>query len=283
MSGRIRTIKPEILEDAETAALSHEAWRLYVSSYLLADDYGNFRAHPKQLDGAVFWLRESRDTLASVAELAQVGLWHLYELRGQLYVSIRNWEKHQKVDHPGKPRVPGPNDSDAKRIIPGTLEEFRETVAKLARTPSAGVAPDLRPPTSTTDPDHQHVPKSTGFGELVKTVFGYWVEKRSKDPKRTRLTTQRRHKVEQRLREGYTVEDLKAAIDGVARSPHHCGENDSGTVYDDLELICRNGGNVERFRDMPANGARARASPQLALGQQPAAGVTGYEKARIVE
>jgi len=90
---------------------------------------------------------------------------------------------------------------------------------------------------------------------LVGQVFGYWVSKREKS--KAKLTAQRKRKIEGRLREGYTVEDLCKAIDGVAYSKHHRGENDEGRVWDDLELICRDGSHVEMFRDMPRN----RSSP----------------------
>ena len=48
MSGRIRTIKPELLDDAVTAGLSDMAFRLFVSSIVLADDYGRLRARVLQ-------------------------------------------------------------------------------------------------------------------------------------------------------------------------------------------------------------------------------------------
>jgi hypothetical protein len=66
MSGRIRTIKPELLEDDKTARLSHEEWRTFVSLLLIADDHGNCRANPKYLDGAIFHSRESREGLANI-------------------------------------------------------------------------------------------------------------------------------------------------------------------------------------------------------------------------
>ena len=55
MSGRIRTIKPELLEDAVTARLSSVAFRTFIALIVLADDYGNFRAEPRFLEGHIFW------------------------------------------------------------------------------------------------------------------------------------------------------------------------------------------------------------------------------------
>lgn len=45
----------------------------------------------------------------------------------------------------------------------------------------------------------------------------------------------------------YRLEELQAAITGCSRSPHHMGENDRHTRYDDLGLILRDAAHIERF------------------------------------
>ena len=115
MSRRIRTIKPEILDDDKTASLSHVAWRLFVSALSLSDDHGNLRAGVTYLSGQVFHSCQDTDpdtVRAAVAELAEVGLWTVYNVRGQTYAHIRGWSKHQRIDNAGKPKVPGPNEAD---------------------------------------------------------------------------------------------------------------------------------------------------------------------------
>lgn len=57
-----------------------------------------------------------------------------------------------------------------------------------------------------------------------------------------------------RLAEGYSVDDLKSAIDGCHRCPHNQGENERGTKYLALELICRTGSQVTRFMEVPLSG-----------------------------
>jgi hypothetical protein len=58
----------------------------------------------------------------------------------------------------------------------------------------------------------------------------------------------RRKAVIARLKEGYSVEELKEAILGCKGDPFYSkGQNDHKTVYDDLELICRDGTKVEKF------------------------------------
>ena len=141
MSGRIRTIKPEILEDEVTALLPDNEWRLFVSLWLLADDYGNLRCHPLKIQGAIYWgEKPSKDVGAALTCLADKGLIQFYRVRGQVYAHVVGWERHQKIDHPSKPWVPGPEDEEnAEELHPdgGSSESLaspRETLASPRET-----------------------------------------------------------------------------------------------------------------------------------------------------
>lgn len=143
MAGRIRTVKPELLEDERTASLSDAAFRLFIGSILLADDYGNLRASPLYLAGAVGsccgW--DAKRSTVALAELVAANLVQPYTVRGQAYGHIRGWEKHQRVDKPGKPRCPNPVEASDVGVIP---ESFAN---------DSGLTSDLRPPIPTSDPD----------------------------------------------------------------------------------------------------------------------------------
>jgi hypothetical protein len=54
-------------------------------------------------------------------------------------------------------------------------------------------------------------------------------------------------KIQARLKEGFSVEDLIEAIDGCHRSEYHQGQNDQNKKYDSLELIVRDGSKVQQF------------------------------------
>lgn len=133
MARRIRTIKPEMLEDEKVATLPHDTWRLFVSVILLADDYGNLRASPKQIDGTVFWAFEDADVARMLRQLGERDLLRFYTVRGQRYAHITKWEKHQKVDHPGKPGCPGPAEA----------EPDGETGAEIRASDSRGVREEV--------------------------------------------------------------------------------------------------------------------------------------------
>lgn len=67
--------------------------------------------------------------------------------------------------------------------------------------------------------------------------------------------------IAERLREGYSVEDLCAAVDGCHISPFHCGQNDAGKKYQDLALIMRDSSKVANFIEY-ADGKKERHDPR---------------------
>ena len=81
-----------------------------------------------------------------------------------------------------------------------------------------------------------------------REVFDYWVQKTGHT--RAKFTSGRKSKITSRLKEGYSVNDLKQAINGNRASGYHRGKNDSKTVYDSIDLIFRNGEKVEQFMGM---------------------------------
>lgn len=111
---RIRTIKPEWTDDEALHEAGLAARVLSISLINLADDYGNGRANEKQLAARVFWNEEDPrgELRQALRRLAAMGYVTLYEVRGQQYFHLTNWDKHQRMSNAGKPRVPGPEDAD---------------------------------------------------------------------------------------------------------------------------------------------------------------------------
>jgi uncharacterized phage protein (TIGR02220 family) len=77
-------------------------------------------------------------------------------------------------------------------------------------------------------------------------IFEYWLQVMNKNQS-TKFTKGRMAKIRARLNEGYTVDQIKAAIDGCSKSDYHMGKNDSGKRYDCLTLICRSADKLEQF------------------------------------
>lgn len=79
----------------------------------------------------------------------------------------------------------------------------------------------------------------------VKTIFRHWVRVTGRDPKRVKLDTKRQKAVLERLHEGRDQEEILRAIDGVMLSDWN---RENGVT--DLEFVCRDAKNFERFRDL---------------------------------
>jgi len=72
---------------------------------------------------------------------------------------------------------------------------------------------------------------------------------RKKHP-RARPGKKERKLIADRLAEGYTVEDLLAAIEGCHMSKFHRGDNDRNKKYQSLELIMRDSAHVQDFAEV---------------------------------
>lgn len=252
---RIRTLKPEILEDEKTASLDDHAWRLFVSLIVLADDYGNVRAHPEWLAAQVFWGSSrdsrisSRESRESLARLSRGGLISLYQFNSDKYAHIVNWDRHQRVDKPGKPRIPSPDDpksstwSISSRENPGVSRGSRESLAT-----------DLGPRTiGSRTLDHIGPIKPKNSLELiVDRLSARWLA--HFEPGKRRVSQRQQAHLAARLKSGRTEEELARCIDFIANDPWH---QEQGQVR--LELACRSDGQVEQcLAKLEAKPARSK-------------------------
>ncbi len=90
--------------------------------------------------------------------------------------------------------------------------------------------------------------KKNKWASSVKEVFDHWVEVLGKNPKQVNLNPKRQKLIIDRLREGYEVETLKLAIDGLALTPWNMGKDpNNSTVYDDFRYFCGDGARVEKM------------------------------------
>lgn len=124
---RIRTIKPDFWTDSKTGHLTDRAKLLFLGLLNLADDYGVVRFDVSEFSAKLFPYsenpRECSRALAGVLtdEILPLGLAHLFAFSTDdeeglyQYLWIRNFEKHQKVDKPGKPVIQGWQHSDSPK------------------------------------------------------------------------------------------------------------------------------------------------------------------------
>ena len=86
MAGRIRSLKPEVLDDDKVASLSDAAFRLWVSGIVLCDDHGSYPAGVSYLHARVFWGsgRKRKSVIDLMQELSDLGLVVYYTVRDQM-------------------------------------------------------------------------------------------------------------------------------------------------------------------------------------------------------
>lgn len=82
----------------------------------------------------------------------------------------------------------------------------------------------------------------------VQEIFNYWKQVIAPSS-RAVLDDNRVIKIGWAIHD-YGMEACKQAIDGIAQSDWHMGNNPRNKKYNDVELIFRSADNVERFMDM---------------------------------
>lgn len=137
---RIRSTKPEFWRSERVALLSWDARLVLKGLESYVDDNGVGKDDMALILGDVFsrdMLANPRDTLArvsaSVSELAEHGFLHRYEADGTRLLYLSWWDSNQRIDRPGKGRLPRPD---------GTMDykdsEIRDSVASPRDTLAPG-------------------------------------------------------------------------------------------------------------------------------------------------
>lgn len=101
----------------------------------------------------------------------------------------------------------------------------------------------------------------------VEAIFEHWKEV-YEHPK-AKLDSKRRAAILRALKD-YSEADLCLCISGYQNSPHHMGDNDSRTVYDDIGLFLRDAKHIDaglRFHNQPAM-RKVTTSRNLAAGAE---------------
>lgn len=255
---RIRTVKPEFWQDEDLAEISETARLVAIGLLNMADDDGFFNANEKLVSSMLFPLTEpSLSIHECLNQLVGTGYLKLFPCKKgkKVYGVVCNFAKHQKVNRPTpskiKDLVDFTDDSlNTHGVITVGKERNLEQGKEQGKEVEQGKVGDSSQNNELSLFDGtkklSDAKAPNGVSAKVNEVFEYWKQIMSKNES-SKLTKERDRKVRDRLKEGYTVEQIKLAIDGCSQSPHNMGQNENRKVYDDLELICRTGSNLERF------------------------------------
>lgn len=253
---RIRTVKPELFRHEGLFELEQETGlpiRLaFIGLFTACDREGRFKWRPLalKLDALPF---DNIDFSRVLDALESRDFVVRYRIGTEDYGCIPSFCTHQAINNRETKSVI-PSHEDARAII----HENQVLVKNESRVTDASESREAH---------EKHAPSGEGKGREGKgkegnkpicqagaEIFDFWVETMGKRKGQVLFTDKRKRCVKARLNDGYSVEFIKQAIVGCSKSPHHMGQNDSGTVYDDIELICRSGEKLEHF----ANNVRAK-------------------------
>ncbi len=107
---RIRSIKPETWSDEKFVELSPLARLLFMALWNFCDDFGRIQYSPRQIK-----LRclpaDCCDVSELIGEIRREKMVELYEVDNKQYLSVCNFQKHQKVDRRNPSKLPPPPNS----------------------------------------------------------------------------------------------------------------------------------------------------------------------------
>lgn len=266
---RIRTIKPDFWQHPKVTRVSRDARLFFLGLLNEADDEGRLRYSGKRLAGVIFPADDDvtgADIDAWTGELERVGLVRRYSVEDAPLLLVCGFTEHQTINRPSISKLPSPLTASSRAphaplTEPSLPEEEQGTGNREEEQGEPPVELALVSPPATTK-----IPP-------VEIVFAAWRE--STGHHRSVLDAKRRRIIERGLKT-HPVADLVDAVRGWRHSPHHRGENDRHTVYDDLELLLRDAAHIERFRDL-ARGGRQPRTPVLPAGSD----LTARNLARI--
>jgi hypothetical protein len=149
MSGRIRSFKPEWLDDEEFNACGDAAVRLSFAIMSMVDDKGRAKASVRAL-GIEAWkfcdriVDKTAHAQAAVDELVACKWLVGYQAGGYQHWWVRNFLKHQKIDKPKPSRLPAAP-GDVCDGVPEIVDESRQIsdASPLIADESRLVAPGL--------------------------------------------------------------------------------------------------------------------------------------------
>jgi len=179
---------------------------------------------------------------STAGKALELGLIDIYEVDGDIYIQYPSFEENQaglRKNREQKSEIPPPSG-----VVP---ELFRS---------NSGVGPEQLPvkrreekrskekrreQTETGSNQSCQTASPSDLSVSVKSVLDHYLTHHPKRKTQAKSTTSRR-KVQARLKEGYTAEQLKQAIDGNQNSEFHTNGG-----HDSIELIFRDAAHVDRF------------------------------------
>ena len=208
---RIRTIKPEFFLHDRLAELSPLHRLLFVGLWTQADREGRLKDRPRRIQVAVLPYDEA-DVDAMLDDLHRGGFLVRYAVEGDQFIEIRGFSKHQSVNvkEPAS-TIPPPPDTSAH--VPARDQHHAGTVPAPDEHVGKGREGKGKDLSSSGDDG-----TATGFGP--DDLAAAWNELAPPECPRVRgLSSKRRARAKQRLRENPEREFWREAIEAMGDRP----------------------------------------------------------------
>lgn len=218
----------------------------------------------RDIDGTAFesackWRGASGELLAGMVRAEWLETW---DIDGTRF----GWEAHDWAEHQGKVAGKAAKERDRKRAYREKKRaEAAESVPRDNHGTDSGTdagrpaqrdvtGRDVTGRKETTSVEQARLvevpptPPPTQLEDKLTDaefqVFEHW--RVTLNHPKAKATPERKRIIARALKT-YSVEECQRAITGCSRSPHHMGQNDRGTRFDDLELILRDAKHIESF------------------------------------
>lgn len=241
---RARNIKPGFFQNEDLAELEPLARLAFIGMWTIADYKGCIEYRPKRLKVQILPYDDcSMDEIVSA--LDKSGFISTYSVRGQAYIKIANFEKHQNPHKNEREAGSDIPDFDEKAHKINVLEKIQINPEQNGSAPADSLFP------ITDSPIPKEIAQAKPSPAECAEVFAYWQQAMSSP--RSILDDKRKKLINQALKNGYSKDQLLEAIRGCSLSAFHMGDNDRRMKYNGLDLILRNAEQIDKFIDIAAN------------------------------
>lgn len=114
---RQRMVKPDFFDSGSLAECTHTARLLFIGLWVMGDDKGNNKLSIRKLKRQIFPFDDlsDEDFVDAMAQLERVGCIKVYEVDGDEYITVPNFNVYQTVKNPSKTNIPEPPESLGKK------------------------------------------------------------------------------------------------------------------------------------------------------------------------
>lgn len=127
-------IKPEFFDSESLAYCSIGARLTFIGLWVTSDDYGNQKAQLTRIQHRIFPYDKMAhdDFLDMLCELEEVGCIKGYEIDGERYITVPNFNAYQTVRKPSSTNVPEPPKSTVKCKTTRVIRGWRNGTSPVA-------------------------------------------------------------------------------------------------------------------------------------------------------